>query len=103
MSLRSVLLRKKRTVTAAPGVEPDDELRYGKIDLPLVRRMGELLLPFRNLYLAGIGLGIIHITMEMLGPQVMRKLVDFTLGQAGIRATLSPQQLRHDEWVTAGI
>jgi ATP-binding cassette subfamily B protein len=103
MSLRSLFLRSKAMGKTAPGEEPDDELRYGKIDLPLVRRMASSLAPFRNLYLAGIGLGIIHITMEMLGPQVMRWLVDFTLGRAAVHASLSAVQLRADEWHAAGI
>jgi ATP-binding cassette subfamily B protein len=103
MSIRSLLRRSRPAVATAPGVEPDDELRYGKIDLPLVRRMAKSLQPFRRLYVLGLVLGTIHITMEMAGPQLMRRLVDFTLHQAELRSMLSHAQLIANEWHAAGI
>jgi ATP-binding cassette subfamily B protein len=104
MSLLTALSRTKKAVKPArPDVEPDDELRYGKIDLPLVRRMAKSLYPFRHLYLIGVTLGLIHISMEMVGPKLMQWLINFTLAEAKIRATLSPQRITADQWHAAMI
>jgi ATP-binding cassette subfamily B protein len=86
-----------------PGEEPDDELRYGKINLALIRRMGKSLYPFRNLYIWGCVLGLIHISMEMVGPLLMQKLINFTWDQAKIRETLTAAQITADKWHVCAI
>ena len=74
--------RPKPAVAAAP-VEAEDEARYGKIDLKLVRRMLGALRPFRHLYALGLALGLVHIGLEMAGPKFMERLINFTLGWVG--------------------
>jgi len=92
-------------IKVGPDGEPDEEQRYGKIDLALIRRMGTSLLPFKNLYILGCVLGLIHISMEMLGPKLMQWLINFTLAQGKIRASLSAAQVwanqKHVVWIVA--
>ncbi len=92
-----------------PDVEPEDELRYGKIDLALIRRMSKSLYPFRRLYAIGLLLGLVHIVMEMLGPLFVKHLINFTvpLGQRfgtptqpGKAELLQSEQ--HVVWVVLG-
>jgi ABC-type multidrug transport system fused ATPase/permease subunit len=105
VSLRTALVRKKPAIATdgAPGVEPDEEQRYGKIDLKLVRRLAGCLRPFTRLYVTGVLLGLVHITMEMIGPKIMQWLIRFTLAEAAIRTTLTPTQMKAAEWHTAMI
>ncbi len=75
----------RRKFTPVTTVNPattgsEDEARYGKIDLKLLRRMFGALRPFRNLYVLGMVLGLIHIGLEMAGPKFMQGLINFTLG-----------------------
>jgi ABC-type multidrug transport system fused ATPase/permease subunit len=99
MSAFSTIFKKRAPLTpkVGPDGEPDEEQRYGKIDLALIRRMGKSLRPFRHLYIIGCVLGLIHISMEMCGPKLMEWLVNFTLGEAKIRATLSAAQIHADK------
>ena len=99
MSAFASIFKKRRPIAAqlTPGAEPDDELRYGKIDLPLIRRMATSLRPFRNLYILGCTLGLIHISMEMIGPKLLQWLINFTLAEAKVRTTLSHARLHHDQ------
>jgi ATP-binding cassette subfamily B protein len=78
--------------------EPDEEQRYGKIDMALIRRMGQSLLPFKRLFIIGCVLGLIHISMEMIGPKLLQWLINFTLAEAKIRQSLSAVRIRYDQW-----
>jgi ATP-binding cassette subfamily B protein len=100
MSSIAAIFRRKppaKPANDSPDVEPDDELRYGKIDLALIRRMSKSLIPFKRLYIIGCTLGLIHISMEMIGPKLMQWLINFTLAQAKIRATLTAVQIHHNQ------
>jgi ATP-binding cassette subfamily B protein len=78
--LLAILLKPQRPGSAAaPGVEVDEEQRYGKIDLKLVRRLGKSLWPFRRLYVIGLLLGLVHISMEMAGPKFMQWIANYSL------------------------
>ncbi len=83
MTAATALLRRrspaKADVKTSP-VETQDEARYGKIDLKLVRRMLGALRPYRGLYALGLVLGLTHISLEMAGPKFMEHLINFTLG-----------------------
>jgi ATP-binding cassette subfamily B protein len=99
MSAFTAIFKKRPPISPklnADG-EPDEEQRYGKIDMALIRRMGKSLLPFKRLYIIGCVLGLIHITMEMIGPKLLQWLIEFTLGEAKIRATLTAVQIKHDQ------
>ena len=74
--------RKLRPAAIAQPVEADDEARYGKIDLKLIRRMLAALRPFKRLYVIGLVLGLAHIGLEMAGPKFMERLINVTLGWA---------------------
>jgi ATP-binding cassette subfamily B protein len=71
---------KPASASQTSPVETEDEARYGKLDLKLVRRMLGALRPFRYLYLLGLSLGLVHIGLEMAGPKFMQALINFTLG-----------------------
>ncbi len=81
--------RRPRPRGPAP-VESDDEARYGKIDLKLIRRMLGALRPYRRLYALGLSLGLIHIGLEMAGPKFMQALINLTLGWAAARPSPRP-------------
>jgi ABC-type multidrug transport system fused ATPase/permease subunit len=100
LSAFQAIFRKKPPVIgkASPDAEPDDEQRYGKIDMALIRRMARSLKPFQKLYYLGLFLGLIHISMEMVGPKLMEKLVNFTIDQAKVWKTLSASEMSHDKW-----
>ncbi len=83
MTAVAARFRRKTTAPAAPAaIEGDDETRYGKIDLPLIRRMLGALRPYRRLYVIGMCLGLVHIGLEMAGPKFMQHLINLTLGWA---------------------
>ncbi len=95
MNAFRILFGKQRSVALGtkPDGEVDEETRYGKINLALIRRMVKSLIPFRQMYILGCVLGLIHIAAEMVGPKLMQRLINFTLQQASIRATLSAAQI----------
>jgi ATP-binding cassette subfamily B protein len=81
-AVATLFRRKTKPVAAATTTDAEsaDETRYGKLDLKLVRRMLGALRPFRRLYVIGMVLGLIHISLEMVGPLFMEHLINFTLG-----------------------
>ena len=97
--------RRKAKPVAVKPVVADDEARYGKIDLKLIRRMLSALRPFRRLYVIGLALGLVHIGLEMAGPKFMQALINFTLGWAGSHTAADRQVwagTRHVALVMAG-
>jgi len=65
--------------------------------------MSKSFYPFRKLYIIGMILGLIHISMEMMGPKLMQRLINFTLSEAKIRASLSAVQIKADQWHVVAI
>ena len=74
--------RRPKPADAAPVVETDEEQRYGRIDLKLIRRMLASLRPYRRRYALGLALGLAFTGLELAGPKFMQHLIDFTLGWA---------------------
>jgi ATP-binding cassette subfamily B protein len=62
---------------AAPEVQvEDDEQRYKPIEWPLVKRVLRDLWPYKGLYGAGLGLGIIMLILDMQSPRFMQFVID---------------------------
>jgi ATP-binding cassette subfamily B protein len=63
--------------TAAPEVQTEDEeQRYKPIEWPLVKRVIKNLLPHKGLYLAGLGLGVVMLILDMQSPRFMQWVID---------------------------
>ena len=54
-----------------------DEAHYRPIEWPLVKRMLELIYPFRKQYIFGVTLGVIAVVLDMMSPQYMRTIIDY--------------------------
>ena len=63
----------------------DEEIHYKPIEWSLVRRLMQLLYPFRKQYALGIVLGVLVVVLEMLSPQFMKYIINYT---ADYRANL---------------
>jgi ATP-binding cassette, subfamily B, bacterial len=76
-----------------PGVKPapletDDEPRYRPIEWPLVHRLLAALKPYKWLYAAAIGMGLCHVTLDLMAPQFVSRIInygtDYTTGKLPI-------------------
>jgi ATP-binding cassette subfamily B protein len=80
----SSLLNKFRRSTAKPtsgrmlDPEAEEEQRYGKIDLALMRRMAKSLRPFRRFYVIGTTLAACQLVLEMAGPKFIEWIINDT-------------------------
>jgi ABC-type multidrug transport system fused ATPase/permease subunit len=63
-------------VKPAP-IENDDEQRYRPIEWPLVRRLLSELAPFKKQYAIGIVIGLVHVSLDLLGPQFIRAIINY--------------------------
>jgi ATP-binding cassette subfamily B protein len=87
----TALLRKKPAAVEAPKADDVDiEPKYGKIDGKMVLRMGRALWPYRWTYGAGLVVVLAQHFLEMLGPQFMKKLIDFTTAEATMHTFTGP-------------
>ena len=88
-------LRKPKTGVAASlrEEETDNEARYGKLDMTLIRRMGRSLWAFRWQYVLGIVLAIAQNLLEIQGPQFMKHLINYTIDSSHERL------MSHVVWV----
>ncbi len=96
-----IALRKKSTAAEkqaadARAEESEHEARYGKLDLKLVRRMGQSLYPFRWYYVLGISLAIVQNLLEIQGPQFMKSLINYTTDTTSVRTAW------HVAWIIFG-
>ncbi len=82
LSIPFIRPRKTAPPAPAPADAPEDDPRYGKIDLKMVRRMLRALLPYKKLYATGMVLGLAHVLLEMQGPRFMQYLIDYTTVKA---------------------
>lgn len=63
-------------VKPAP-IENDDEQRYRPIEWPLMRRLLGELAPFKKQYALGIVIGLVHVSLDLLGPQFIRAIINY--------------------------
>ena len=82
LSIPFIRPRKTAPPAPAPADAPEDDPRYGKIDLKMVRRMLRALLPYKKLYATGMVLGLAHVLLEMQSPRFMQYLINYTTVQA---------------------
>lgn len=62
---------------AAKNTAEDEELRYRPIEWPLVRKLLAGLRPYRRLYATGVALAMIHVFLDLLGPQFFGAIVNY--------------------------
>ena len=72
---------------SAPPVSPlyhgqrlggdQDDANYKPIEWPLVKRVLQMMLPYRKTYAAGLCLGICMITLDMLSPRFMQIVINY--------------------------
>ena len=55
----------------------DEEVHYKPIEWPLVKRLIQLLYPFRRQYALGLSLGVLMVVLEMMSPQYMRHIINY--------------------------
>jgi ATP-binding cassette, subfamily B, bacterial len=68
-----------RQVKVQPApLETDDEPRYRPIAWPLVNRLLKNLAPFKNMYIAAVIMGLFHVTMDLLSPQFVSWVINFS-------------------------
>ena len=73
-------------VVAAPEVPTDDdEQRYKPIEWPLVKRVLRNLWPYKGLYGAGLGLGVLMLILDMQSPRFMQYVIDHVSAYASGR------------------
>jgi ATP-binding cassette subfamily B protein len=70
-------------VPAKPLTGEAEDQRYKKIDLALLRRMGQSLWPFRARYFWGTVLGGAMVSLEMLSPLFTKHIIDHASGELG--------------------
>lgn len=78
-------LRKRAKVAAADtgrDLGGDEEARYRPIEWPMIRRLLGLLAPYKKRYALGVSLGVVMVILEMLSPQFIGHLVDYTTSYA---------------------
>ena len=68
--------RKPLLVKPAKISEEGDDERYKPIEWPLVRRLLTLLAPYRQQYLLGLVLGLIHVSCDLAGPTFMKWVIN---------------------------
>ena len=82
-------------VKPAP-IENDDEQRYKPIEWNLVKRLLGELKPFKKQYAIGIMIGLVHVSLDLLGPQFIRKIINYcTAYIAGELHTTQGGAIRH--------
>ena len=82
-------LRRLSTAALPPTVaSDDDEAAYAPINATLVRRLLHWLWPYRHRYALGLGLGAVMVVLEMLSPQFMKAIINWTGGY--LAGTLEP-------------
>lgn len=73
-------LRRKAPAAAGPvapaPVESDDEARYKPIEFSLVRRLLEMLRPYKREYSIALLIGLVHVLLDMLTPKIVGWIVD---------------------------
>jgi ATP-binding cassette subfamily B protein len=88
------LLRKRpqpaQAGSSAKDEDPEEEeQRYRKIDLKLLRRMLQLLAPYKKQYALGVTLGTAMAVLDMLSPKFTQWIIDY--GLAFTKHTLAEQ------------
>jgi ATP-binding cassette subfamily B protein len=66
-----------RATAQAALAESEDEDRYRPIQWPLIKRLMFSLAPFKKRYFLAIGLGLGQILLDMLGPQFIKRIINY--------------------------
>jgi ABC-type multidrug transport system fused ATPase/permease subunit len=82
--------------------EDDDDEAYKPIDWTIVRRLLGWLAPFKRQYALGIGVGLVHLLLEMSSPLFMSALVVYVTAYAQGKLDPAPSEadaIRHALWI----
>src|ERR1700721_2533856 len=71
---------KRAGADSADEEEEEEEQRYRKIDLKLLRRVLQLLAPYKKQYAIGVALGTVMVLLDMLSPKFTQMIIDYCLG-----------------------
>ena len=74
------LFSRSRTARAArlASIQSDDEeVHYKPIEWPLLKRLLQLLYPFRREYALGLSLGVLMVILEMAAPQYLKHIINY--------------------------
>jgi len=89
---RFAFWRRLRAGQLAGGLlESDDEDRYRPLQWPLIKRLLEALLPFKWMYITAISLGLCHVSLDMMGPQFMKRIIAAGTVYGGVGADAATQ------------
>src|SRR5436309_320567 len=73
--------RKKPSLPSSPlpmpTIETEDEDRYRPLQWPIVRRLLQTLAPYKNQYMLGIGLGLVHVLLDMQSPRFISRIINY--------------------------
>jgi ABC-type multidrug transport system fused ATPase/permease subunit len=69
--------KANRAARLASLQSDDEEVHYKPIEWPLVKRLIQLLYPFRRQYAMGLSLGVLMVVLEMMSPQYMRHIINY--------------------------
>lgn len=82
-------LQAGQLAVAPPELENDEEQRYRPIEWSLVRRMLQILRPYRKQYMIGISIGLVHVLCDMAGPRFIQRIIDFCTAYTSHSITLT--------------
>ena len=71
-------------VAGQGGASSEDEARYKPIEFSIVRKLMAALRPYTWLYCGAIGIGLVHILLDMLGPRFVGWIVNVLTAFTGL-------------------
>src|SRR5437660_12309484 len=97
---RNPALRAEALAVKPAPIDNDAEQRYKPIEWPLVRRLLRELAPFKKQYAIGIAIGLVHVMLDLLGPQFIRAIINYCNAFIGgeVQATQGGA-IRHVLWI----
>ncbi len=86
--------RKKTKAAAATALADEDqeEARYKPIEWPLLRRLLGWLAPHKKQYAWAVGIGLVHLVLEMLAPMFVQKIIDYGTAFHAKQLVIHPSQ-----------
>lgn len=85
-----IFKRTRSALAAVAGLKPpasptdsDDEARYKPIEAALIRRLLEQLKPYKKLYLFAIGVGLVHVLLDLCTPTFVKWIINLCTDFAG--------------------
>jgi ATP-binding cassette subfamily B protein len=77
----------------------DEEVHYRPIEWPLIKRLLQLIYPFRKQYALGLSLGVLMVVLEMMSPQYMRHIVNYVTDYSTAKSVTESKAVGHVSFV----